>query len=407
MNFFLPNFEDMVDPEYDFIADTYSPDRKRLGRLQHDQYAHQFFNEPIFDGMLVSKTVVNSKTEALIRQAGGVHHFYRLKENIPILGDCGAFSYVNEDVPPYDVSEIVGYYQDLGFSRGVALDHLVLPYMSTAERERRQTITFDNAESFLRHHQANSCTFAPVGIAQGWDAESRKEAVRKLVAMGYDYIALGGMARARGNKQIAETLTAISTVLKPETKFHVFGLARLSLIPDFVQFGVTSFDSASPIRRAFLGTGDDNFWSIDGQKYAAIRIPQAREKGNKRRGVDSTEEVMEKGGLTFEEMREMEQRALNAIRAFAQYEMGIEDALQIILAYDKIHGTNRDHEKSYRRTLSARPWENTECPICQQDGVEVIIFRGNNRNRRRGFHNVWAYYQRLQDILGDIEKVVV
>ena len=28
-------------------------------------------------------------------------------------------------------------------------------------------------------------------------------------------------------------------------------------------------------------------------------------------------------------------------------------------------------------------------------GVEVAIFRGNNRNRRRGFHNTHVFYQLL------------
>ena len=28
MHFYLPNFEDMVDPDYDFETDSYSPKRK-------------------------------------------------------------------------------------------------------------------------------------------------------------------------------------------------------------------------------------------------------------------------------------------------------------------------------------------------------------------------------------------
>ena len=29
-------------------------------------------------------------------------------------------------------------------------------------------------------------------------------------------------------------------------------------------------------------------------------------------------------------------------------------------------------------------------------GVDVILFRGNNRNRRRGFHNLWVVARRLE-----------
>lgn len=32
-------------------------------------------------------------------------------------------------------------------------------------------------------------------------------------------------------------------------------------------------------------------------------------------------------------------------------------------------------------------------------GVEVILFRGNDRNRRRGFHNTYVFYQRFRALL--------
>ena len=34
-----------------------------------------------------------------------------------------------------------------------------------------------------------------------------------------------------------------------------------------------------------------------------------------------------------------------------------------------------------------------------KDGIDVVIFRGNNRNRRRGFHNTYVFYQLLQRAL--------
>ncbi|MDG6219782.1 MAG: hypothetical protein QCI00_10170, partial [Candidatus Thermoplasmatota archaeon] len=52
---------------------------------------------------------------------------------------------------------------------------------------------------------------------------------------------------------------------------------------------------------------------------------------------------------------------------------------------------------SYRRTLEEKPWERCNCPICQGIGIEVVIFRGNNRNRRRGFHNLKSFYSLLRN----------
>jgi len=52
--------------------------------------------------------------------------------------------------------------------------------------------------------------------------------------------------------------------------------------------------------------------------------------------------------------------------------------------------------KHYDKALSEKPWTKCDCVICKDIGPEVIIFRGNNRNRRRGFHNTWVFYQELR-----------
>ena len=33
---------------------------------------------------------------------------------------------------------------------------------------------------------------------------------------------------------------------------------------------------------------------------------------------------------------------------------------------------------------------------CKSFGIDVVIFRGNDRNRRRGFHNIWIYSKILR-----------
>jgi len=58
----------------------------------------------------------------------------------------------------------------------------------------------------------------------------------------------------------------------------------------------------------------------------------------------------------------------------------------------------------YRRLLRRRPWEQCPCPICEEYGIEVAIFRGNNRNRRRGFHNTRRFYDRFER---DLPKLLV
>ncbi|WP_436347064.1 queuine tRNA-ribosyltransferase tRNA-guanine transglycosylase [Natronorubrum sp. FCH18a] len=50
-----------------------------------------------------------------------------------------------------------------------------------------------------------------------------------------------------------------------------------------------------------------------------------------------------------------------------------------------------DKLDGYRRTLEERPWKRCDCPFCEEHGIQICIFRGNNRNRRRGFHNMYRF----------------
>jgi len=58
----------------------------------------------------------------------------------------------------------------------------------------------------------------------------------------------------------------------------------------------------------------------------------------------------------------------------------------------------------YAKTLRDRPWKECYCPICRSIGIEVIVFRGNDRNRRRGFHNLYVFHKLLTS--GALSKVV-
>jgi hypothetical protein len=60
--------------------------------------------------------------------------------------------------------------------------------------------------------------------------------------------------------------------------------------------------------------------------------------------------------------------------------------------------------EGYRKTLRSRPWDRCDCPICEELGIEVAIFRGNNRNRRRGFHNTYRFYQQFKR---DLPKILI
>ena len=295
------------------------------------------------------------KKKALIEQLGA-HEFVRFPKSRPIMGDCGAFGYIDQYEPPFQTSEILEYYQSLGFNIGVSIDHL------------------------MRKYQEGHYTFLPSGIAQGWDPKSYRDAVANLVDMGYKHISIGGLVHTT-SKDIIEILKMIKPIIPDYLQVHLFGVARIEAIQPFAQLGVTAFDSASPLRRAWLGAGG-NYFGIDGTKYAAIRIPPVDGHGVR------VKRMIEEGKGTYEQFKAMEKASLTAIRDYDKGIVSLEKALETILEYDELIGEGREiHKESYRETLENMPWKKCNCEICRNIGVEVIIFRGNNRNRRRGFHN--------------------
>ncbi|SMP32053.1 tRNA-guanine family transglycosylase [Laceyella tengchongensis] len=388
--FFMPENDDRVDGDYDFIRDYSDPNRNPL---LNDVYAHDLYGSPQYDGVLISKVNIDAtkRKRELIKEMGGLHNFLRLPLSIPIMGDCGAFSYFSQEEPPYNTAEILEYYDQYRFDIGVSIDHLIVGSIEKdeSERARRYEITLKNAREFIEMHKERGYKFTPMGVVQGWDPFSFRSAVEEVISMGYKHIALGGLAKDKSEK-IFEILKEISPIIPDDSyRVHLFGVARSPEIMDvFSKLGVTSFDSASPLRRAWLGTGH-NYHAVSGKHYAAIRIPEAK-------GI-RIQKRMEQIGMSLEDLQAMEQKALDALRAYDQGSLDLETTLNVIMEYDKLVGEGRDrHWDLYKEVLEDKPWKECDCSICKEVGVEVIIFRGNNRNRRRGFHNTFAYYEQLK-----------
>lgn len=379
IRYFIPDWDDRVDPGYNFLTDAHTPGRNPYC---DDRYAHELYPEPPYDGVLLSRAVIDespAKLDAIIA-AGSVHRYLRLPEDRPVLGDCGAFSYWQQAEPPYKTNDVLDYYESLGFDLGVSIDHLIFAELE-AEKQRRWDITVQNAEEFLREHRAGGFRFTPIGVAQGWDPASYGRAARALMRMGYSHIAAGGLVRSQTHEVIA-VLQAIQAEIRPGTQLHLFGVNRPEHIDSFARLGVTSFDSASRLRRAWMD-GRRNYF-LGNTSYAAIRVPEASGLA-KRQGIDEAQ------------ARRLERSALAVLRAYAGEEAGLEETLAAVLAYQALAGDLREQTRQdYRRTLAARPWIYCPCAICAAIGVEVIIFRGNNRNRRRGFHNTWQLYRQLR-----------
>ncbi len=196
------------------------------------------------------------------------------------MGDCGAFSYVREEEPPFSVDDVLNFYEDCKFDLGISVDHVILDFDESWDHDmsrvpksvaRRREITIELAAEFRRKHARANMRFTPVGVAKGWSAKSYAESVAALQKMGYRYIALGGMVPLK-TKDILVCLAEIDSVRKPGTKFHLLGVTRTENVLTFASHGVASFDSTSPLRQAFKDD-KDNYYA-EPNNFVAVRIPQ-------------------------------------------------------------------------------------------------------------------------------------
>jgi hypothetical protein len=348
----------------------------------------------------------------------GVRKFLRFGgpkfKDAMVMGDCGAFAYADSKTPAYEPDEVVDFYADAGFTHGVSPDHIIFdcktdnpPASDVAPGiVERFEITLANAREFLRLTDVEGSPFEPVGAVQGWSPESMADAAVRLERMGYRYLAIGGLVPLKVDV-IHQVLAALRRAIKPETNMHLLGFAKADKIHEFTGYGITSFDSTSPLIRAFKDAKANYYMqSPKGglDYYAAIRIPQAIENPRLMQGI-------KRGIFGAEDLQRREQKALAALRAFDCGSGKIKPALDAVMDYQRFLtlGDGRPlevHEKELvkmqaliERTLHDAPWKRCKCSICSKAGVEVIIFRSSNRNKRRGFHNLGVYHQHVQRTL--------
>jgi hypothetical protein len=409
MRFYFPDSQDQIDPSFDFLTEDGSPFRIRQ---RDDLYAHEILDPTPYTGMLVSKAIVDGiaggagrysaqQRQRLYRE--GIRTFLRLDRaggpRMDTLGDCGAFTYVRDDVPPFSVDEVIDFYERCGFDAGLSVDHVILGYEKHAplsdellppEWPKRQKLTLDLAVEFLARHQERACSFEPVGVAQGWSPHSYAQAVKRLQEIGYTRIALGGLVPLKTH-EILSLLSAVSEHRLPSTELHLLGVTRCENVGAFRDFGVTSFDSTSPFRQAFKDERD-NYYALD-RTWTALRVPQVEGNLTLMRRIQA-------GEIDQGVARRHEQHALSTLNVFDAGTADVEDAVKALQSYEQIYDGKRDRSAQYREVLNAAPWKRCGCQVCAQAGIHAIVFRGSERNKRRGFHNLHVFARQLAREVG-------
>lgn len=227
--------------------------------------------------------MVNGDVEIKNYENKNIKEYLKIRhkqKRLDVICDCGAFSYINEKEPPalYTPAYISRIYNKLEFDYGVSVDHLIAKNLSKYLKEKRRLLSLNNAIKFFSHWQRkkDEYTFKPIGSAQGDTVNQYEDSVKTLINVGYKYIGLGTLI-PRSDEFILEILERIHPLIKKsKTKLHLFGILRKECIAQFIKYGVTSFDSASYLRKAWLRS-DNNYLGNDLNWYSAIRVPIVNE----------------------------------------------------------------------------------------------------------------------------------
>ncbi|MCH6470681.1 hypothetical protein L0M17_11955 [Sinomonas sp. 5-5] len=325
----------------------------------------------------------------------GVRRFFRLPDHIATLGDNGAFNYVGEEVPPVTVDGTLDFYDECGFDAGVSVDHVIFGYDANATLTqadpawiRRREITLDLAYEFMKRVSERGSHVEPVGAAQGWSPTSYADSVKRLQEMGYTRIALGGMVPLK-TRDVLQCLYEINEIRSPATELHLLGLTRVDAMETFAQLGVTSIDSTSPFRQAFMDERK-NYHTAD-RAFAAIRVPQVDGNVTLRRAILA-------GDVSQRDAIEAERETLRALRSFDGSPRSQKTALDALAQYERVNRSKKSYLDAYEETLTAAPWLSCPCRLCRTHGIEMVIFRGTERNKRRGFHNLTVLANKISKL---------
>jgi queuine tRNA-ribosyltransferase-like protein len=308
---------------------------------------------------------------------------------------------VNDDEPAISVEQSIALYELHGFDFGASVDHIPVTTitrdgskleLNNTERLARVKITKKNAEQFIELAKRRQVGFTPVGTIQALDPVGYANTARLYHELGYRHLAIGGLVPlpdAMVEEIVAKVMAVVAT-LKPRPWVHLFGVFRPKLQARFRELKVDSFDSASYFRKAWLRS-DQNYLAHNGKWYAALRVPMTSD--------GRTRKKLEQSGLDLPSLEAQESKVLKLLCKFDRDEVSIRKVLDAVIEYDERLTRSSDVRSlraKYEQTLKDRPWRSCDCPFCKHVGIHVLIFRGTNRNKRRGAHNTLMLYGSLE-----------
>jgi queuine tRNA-ribosyltransferase len=225
-------------------------------------------------------------TAERVRRLGGLHRFMRWEK--PILTDSGGFQVMSLSKISKVTEECVTFQSHIDGSRHVLspersmeiqadllgadivmqLDELVaLPVAEdrAGEAMRRSSRWAQRSKNAFGERNFQ----ALFGIQQGGLSQAlRRESAERLVEIGFDGYALGGLAVGEGHAAMCETLDFATAMLPVERPRYLMGVGKPIDIVEAVWRGVDMFDCVLPTRSGRHGQA----WTWEG----SINLKNAR-----------------------------------------------------------------------------------------------------------------------------------
>lgn len=427
------------DRDFDFTLDRPTNDLSRDERSKKKKFGYQFFEDPLADGMLISRTMLD--VVAKVKQDHGktkiitpynktgysdIRSFLKIQDrDFLTFADPGTWSFANELKLPdhlYETDELIAYYDGLSFDLAGSVDWPIIDKITIKEgntrkkidlsdelKEYRRNLTLELAQEFLtKCNKRDNLSFVPFGTVQGYDEKSYRDSLKRVLKMGYPYIAIGGLP-ASSEKYVLELIPMIAKEIRKANYrpgIHLYGrFPSPKAVKTFLECGVTSFDNnSSYIAACSSGNSWDPAYiensesSPDFCRYN-IRIPSPRSRllASLKKKVDEDEwlEACKVADKTFKLFLRASDtmKKKHLTKFYDQY-----DYMNGFL--NKYRGTKMGERKletvsrACRDGMESRMWERCGCSSCSELGTHIMLTRGHPRIPHTHLHNTTVQFER-------------
>jgi hypothetical protein len=427
-----------VDIGYDYDEEKSGYENLRE-RVANKVCGYNFFNVPLADGILVSRSLLESSTN-LTNEDGrykvktykkdhwNILDYARTKGlRYPSFADPGTFSHANKFELPkylYDTDKMIDYYRDLQYDMAGSVDWPIIEKVRVQEgtgnfkyveltdeiKEMRRSLTIELAGDFIKKcGRRTDVNFLPFGTIQGYSPNSYRQSMREILELGYKYIAIGGLP-SYSEKQVVELLPIFSEEIKRagyRPGVHLYGrFPSPRYVGFYLENFVTSFDNNSPFLAASRTACNyyhpdfvTNNEQVPVYDCCSIRIPA--ERGPllhrlKRKDLDLWATGMDKAGNAFAKFVAVKNDPSDAnIDKF----LDTYDDMNLFLQEARMNKVNKNRLKKDRgtaaRALRGRLWLKCKCDSCKMIGAHIMLTRGQ-RIPHTFLHNTYVQYARFK-----------